>query len=183
MTGTKRSLMGQRGDGQSVLRRAVAQRPVSHPGDRGGRAGLDGVSRERRGMATNPRPRGRDAALPDRRAAAAAGAPCPFAGGPFRKTGGRRSRSGNPVFMDTREAAALVGLSPRTLDTYRSTGAGPRYYRLGGSVRYREADLEAWDAGRGRRPKRRPPRPGRDRFPGIALRPGVPGRRVVRHDA
>ncbi|MDE0350535.1 MAG: helix-turn-helix domain-containing protein, partial [Gammaproteobacteria bacterium] len=57
----------------------------------------------------------------------------------------------NPAFMDTREAAALVGLSPRTLDTYRCTGAGPRYYRLGGSVRYRETDLAAWDAGRRRR--------------------------------
>ncbi len=60
-------------------------------------------------------------------------------------------RGGNPVFMDTREAAALVGLSPRTLDSYRCTGAGPRYYRLGGCVRYRETDLVAWDAGRGRR--------------------------------
>lgn len=63
-------------------------------------------------------------------------------------------RGGNPVFMDTREAAALVGLSPRTLDTYRCTGAGPSYYRLGGSVRYRETDLAAWDAGR-RRPRGR----------------------------
>ncbi|MCY3981064.1 MAG: helix-turn-helix domain-containing protein [Alphaproteobacteria bacterium] len=60
-------------------------------------------------------------------------------------------RSDNPVFMDTREAAALLGLSPRTLDTYRCTGTGPRYYRLGGSVRYRETDLAAWDSGR-RRP-------------------------------
>ena len=57
----------------------------------------------------------------------------------------------NPAFMDTREAAALLGLSPRTLDTYRCTGSGPRYYRLGGCVRYREADLADWDAGRGRR--------------------------------
>ena len=63
-------------------------------------------------------------------------------------------RGGNPVFMDTREAAALVGLSPRTLDTYRCTGAGPSYYRLGGCVRYRETDLLAWDARRGR-PRRR----------------------------
>jgi len=60
-------------------------------------------------------------------------------------------RGGNPVFMDTREAAALLGLSPRTLDTYRCTGAGPSYYRLGGCVRYRETDLAAWDTGR-RRP-------------------------------
>ena len=62
-------------------------------------------------------------------------------------------RGGNPVFMDTREAAALLGLSPRTLDTYRCTGAGPSYYLLGGCVRYRETDLAAWGAGRGRRRK------------------------------
>ncbi len=62
-------------------------------------------------------------------------------------------RSDNPAFMDTREAAGLVGLSPRTLDTYRYTGAGPSYYRLGSRVRYREADLAEWYAWR-RRPRR-----------------------------
>ena len=81
-------------------------------------------------------------------------APLPPPGPPARSRAngseGQPPRGGNPVFMDTREAAALLGLSRRTLDTYRCTGAGPRYYRLGGSVRYRETDLAAWDAGRGR---------------------------------
>jgi len=83
-------------------------------------------------------------------------APMPPPGPPARshangsEVGRPPPRGGNPVFMDTREAAALVGLSPRTLDTYRCTGAGPRYYRLGGRVRYRKTDLAAWNAGRGR---------------------------------
>ena len=55
-------------------------------------------------------------------------------------------------YMDTREAAALLGLSPNTLARYRITGEGPWYYRLGGCVRYRGDDLEAWAVGRrGRR--------------------------------
>ncbi len=58
----------------------------------------------------------------------------------------------NRGYVDTREAAERLGLSPNTLARYRITGAGPRYYRFGGCVRYRETDLEAWAAGRrGRR--------------------------------
>ena len=55
-------------------------------------------------------------------------------------------------YVDTREAAERLGLSPNTLARYRITGAGPRYYRFGGCVRYRGDHLEAWAAGRrGRR--------------------------------
>ena len=55
-------------------------------------------------------------------------------------------------YMNTRESAALLGLSPSTLARYRITGEGPWYYRFGGCVRYRGNDLEAWAARRrGRR--------------------------------
>ena len=55
-------------------------------------------------------------------------------------------------YVDTREAAERLGLAPSTLARYRITGAGPRYYRFGGCVRYRGDHLEAWTAGRrGRR--------------------------------
>ena len=49
-------------------------------------------------------------------------------------------------YMGTREAAALLGLSPRTLDRYRVTGKGPEFHKFGSRVRYLRADVEAWAA-------------------------------------
>ena len=49
-------------------------------------------------------------------------------------------------YMDTREAAARLGLAPATLARYRITGEGPVHHRFGGCVRYRGDDLEAWEA-------------------------------------
>ena len=46
--------------------------------------------------------------------------------------------------LNTREAAAFVRLGKPTLERFRLTGAGPSYCKLGGAVRYRRADLEAW---------------------------------------
>ena len=40
-----------------------------------------------------------------------------------------------------------LDLSPRTLARYRTTGAGPWFYRFGGCVSYREKDLEEWAVG------------------------------------
>ncbi len=53
-------------------------------------------------------------------------------------------------YLGTREAAALLGLSPRTLDRYRVTGAGPAFYRFGTRIRYARADLGDWAAARRR---------------------------------
>ena len=46
--------------------------------------------------------------------------------------------------LDTKAAAARVGLSAVTMERYRLTGGGPRFAKLGKAVRYRPADLEAW---------------------------------------
>ena len=49
-----------------------------------------------------------------------------------------------PHYLSTREAAAFLGLSPRTLDRYRVSGEGPHFHKFGSSVRYARADLESW---------------------------------------
>ena len=51
-------------------------------------------------------------------------------------------------FMDTRAAAAWLGLSHRTLEGYRVSGGGPEFHRFGNRVRYRRSDLDAWAAKR-----------------------------------
>lgn len=50
--------------------------------------------------------------------------------------------------LTQREAARITALSTRTLERMRLQGNGPRYCKLGGSVRYREEDLAAWIASR-----------------------------------
>lgn len=42
----------------------------------------------------------------------------------------------------TREAAAFLGLAPKTLEFWRVRGTGPRYRKLGRVVVYDERDLE-----------------------------------------
>ena len=49
-----------------------------------------------------------------------------------------------PRYVDTREAAAMVSLSPRTMEYYRTTGQGPAFFKLGGRVRYAVSDIERW---------------------------------------
>lgn len=52
----------------------------------------------------------------------------------------RQFKSGD--ILTTQEAAALLSLSARTLETWRITGNGPRYLKLGRSVRYSRTELE-----------------------------------------
>jgi predicted DNA-binding transcriptional regulator AlpA len=46
--------------------------------------------------------------------------------------------------LSQREAAARLGLSPRTLERNRATGDGPAFIKLGARVLYRPEDLATW---------------------------------------
>ena len=64
--------------------------------------------------------------------------------------GGTHMNDNGRNYLNTREAAAWLSLSPRTLDRYRVSGEGPVFHRFGGRVRYLIADLEAWASARRR---------------------------------
>jgi hypothetical protein len=54
--------------------------------------------------------------------------------------------------LSTQHAAELLGLSPATLNTWRSKRGrisrdgmnGPMFMRMGRTIRYRRSDLKAW---------------------------------------
>lgn len=48
--------------------------------------------------------------------------------------------------MSTRQVAAILGVSPRTVEQMRADGRGPAWVRVGGQVRYEPAQLAAWIA-------------------------------------
>ena len=53
--------------------------------------------------------------------------------------------------LRTREAAKVVGLSPRTMESYRRNGGGPPFVKIRDyAVRYVLRDLLAWIAARKR---------------------------------
>ena len=47
-------------------------------------------------------------------------------------------------YLTTREAAAMLRLSPRTLEKARVIGGGPRYRKFGRRVVYAASDIEVW---------------------------------------
>ena len=55
------------------------------------------------------------------------------------------------TYLNTPQAAAILGLSPRTLERYRVTGEGPVFAKLGRRVRYARVDIENWVARRRKR--------------------------------
>ncbi len=60
-----------------------------------------------------------------------------------------KAKKGCP-FLNTAQAAYYVGLSRRTLEKMRVTGAGPRFRKHGRYVRYHIDDLDTWSLGEGR---------------------------------
>jgi len=50
--------------------------------------------------------------------------------------------------LNTDQAAGHLGVAPITLRKWRIYGGGPRFVRVGRSVRYRPSALEAYIAGR-----------------------------------
>jgi len=49
-----------------------------------------------------------------------------------------------PQYLRTREAASILGMSPRTLEKLRVIGGGPPYFKRGRLCLYTIADLTAW---------------------------------------
>ncbi|SLN64569.1 Helix-turn-helix domain protein [Roseovarius albus] len=47
-------------------------------------------------------------------------------------------------FIDEKSAADFLCQSVRTIQKWRVTGFGPKFYKSGRSVRYRRRDLLAW---------------------------------------
>jgi hypothetical protein len=52
------------------------------------------------------------------------------------------------ALLSQREAAELLHLSVRSLERLRVMGTGPRFLRVGHSVRYRPEDIQAFVASR-----------------------------------
>ena len=75
--------------------------------------------------------------IPSRGAAAAAQQSTPAA----------PAAAAKPEFLTTDEAAALLRLSPRTLEKHRVLGGGPRFRKFGARVVYAMADLRTWADG------------------------------------
>ena len=81
-----------------------------------------------------------------------AGVPDPFdgtwdaAGEP--EAAGDADERAEENYLNTREAAAWLGLSPRTLEHYRVSGEGPDFHKSGARVRYLLEDLDKWASAR-----------------------------------
>jgi hypothetical protein len=48
--------------------------------------------------------------------------------------------------LDEKQAAKVLGVTPRALQPWRHRGGGPKFCKLGHRVRYRLTDIKAWIA-------------------------------------
>lgn len=51
-------------------------------------------------------------------------------------------------FLNTKQAAKQLRVSPRTLEKFRVQGAGPRFFKIGRLVYYTVQTMEEWTASR-----------------------------------
>lgn len=56
----------------------------------------------------------------------------------------KNQESSNPEYLDRKDAADYLGLSPNTLDRWRCEKANLSFYKIGGAVRYKKTDLDAY---------------------------------------
>ena len=47
-------------------------------------------------------------------------------------------------YMNTKETATALGVSPRTLEKWRGNGTGPLFAKVGRRVLYDSADVYVW---------------------------------------
>jgi len=50
------------------------------------------------------------------------------------------------MLLNTKQVAAIIGLSPVTLEHLRLKGGGINFIKIGRTVRYRKSDVENWMA-------------------------------------
>ena len=48
------------------------------------------------------------------------------------------------LFISERDLQAITGISSRTWQKYRLHDKGPRFYKIGGNVRYHKEEVLAW---------------------------------------
>lgn len=57
-----------------------------------------------------------------------------------------RPESELPEFLTNRQIAAMLGLSPQTIDRMAAAGSMPPVLKIGRSKRWRRSDITAWIA-------------------------------------
>ena len=47
-------------------------------------------------------------------------------------------------FLTEKHTGKAINTAPSTLRAWRVKGKGPRYYKIGGKILYKQSDLDAW---------------------------------------